>query len=106
MAIGHMKWTRVTQRLQAPSRLPCDPQGQLCAAAFVLHVLDVDWLLSAAVYCVTAEPRCHNARTEASHAPRQQDRSEHQWLACIQLAQLLLDWQFCFLVFSSDSLYF
>lgn len=42
----------ITQRHQALTFL-VGPQGQLCVAAFVLHVLDVDWLLSAAVYCVT-----------------------------------------------------
>lgn len=33
-------------------------QAQLCVCvtAFVLHVLDLDWLLSAVVYCVTAVP--------------------------------------------------
>lgn len=37
------------------SRSLC-PRARLCVTAFVLHVLDVDWLLSAAVYCVTPVP--------------------------------------------------
>lgn len=79
-------------------------QAQLCETAFVLHVLDADWLLSA-VGCVlcyhrAAEASHNNALTEASHAVGQHDSTEHQWLACIQLAQLLLDRHLCFLVFA------
>lgn len=46
-------------------------------------VLDVDWPLSASLYCVTEVER-NNACTEASH------EQKHQWLARIQSAQLLL----------------
>lgn len=89
-------------RQQCHAAAPCTRQGQLCATAFVPHVLDVDWLSSAVVYCVTAEPRSHNAQTEASHALRQHDCSRPQWLAHIQLAQRLLGRQLCFLVFAGS----
>lgn len=58
------------------------------------HVLDVHWPLSAAVLCVAAVPPSlnnrNNAQTEASRALRQRDSGQRQWLARIQLAQLLL----------------
>lgn len=85
--------------------------GHLCAAVFCppppTSPCSRCWLAiisggRALCYRSGAEPRHNNAQTEASHALRQRDSSEHQWLACIQSAQLLLDWQLCFLVFAGS----
>lgn len=95
---------RITQRLHALTFLVAT--GPLVCDSFCLPC-SRGWLaiISGCVLCYScaAEPSHNNVQTEASHALRQHDSTEHQWLAYIQLAQLLLDRQLGFLVFARSS---
>lgn len=89
------------------AHLPCVPTGPVVCGSFCPWCSRC-WLaiISGCVLCYprATEPRHNNARTEASHALRQHDSAKPQWLAHIQLAQLLFDWQLCFLVFARSSM--
>lgn len=70
------------------------PQAQLCVTAFVLHVLDVDWLLLSSCVCIVLPLRCWALQPQqcadwsitCSGAAWEQ---QHQRLELIQSAQLL-----------------
>lgn len=95
---------QITQRLHALTFLVpagpavCDSFCPPCSRCWLA-------IISGCVLCYrrAAEPSHNNSQTEASHALRPHDSNGHQWLAYIQLAQLLLDWQPGFLVFARSS---